>query len=84
MPQSLNKVYTLLHLHGHVNLQDYFHERSLDCAHDTHKGTYAHLVYPSASAMRRYTLKNRKFVPLGTAKSEALQPLLRSFRQWNN
>lgn len=81
MPQSLNKVNTLLHAHGHVNLQDYFHERSLDRLHgDTHKGTYAHLVYPTASAMRRYTLKNRKFVPLDTAKSEALQPLLRSFR----
>jgi hypothetical protein len=77
MPQSLRQASALLKAKAHVNLADYFEVRTMG---RTEPGGYADLVHMSANAMRRYTRKHGKFVPLDSAKGEWLQPLLRDFR----
>ncbi|CAD6564913.1 MAG: hypothetical protein TREMPRED_000395 [Tremellales sp. Tagirdzhanova-0007] len=74
LPQSLKQARALLKAKGHVNVADYLDARN------TAGYDLASLVFPSMSAMVRYTKKNGKFVRLDTVKGLWLEPLLRDFR----
>jgi hypothetical protein len=95
LPETLNQANKILREGGHVNLMDYLEARNVigrtididgtgPVGMDKHTGglepsMYEHLVFPSASAMRRYTMKEGRFASKGLVKNEWLTPLMRDF-----
>ncbi|ORX36336.1 hypothetical protein BD324DRAFT_609010 [Kockovaella imperatae] len=73
LPSSLNQARTILKGNAHVNLADYLETRK------TAAPPYKHLLYPSERSMKRYTSKQKRFVPLPSVKEEWLEPLLKDF-----
>lgn len=83
LPQSLTQARRLLKERAHVNIVEYLKARADPDRHAKHDGEaagkYADLVHPSASAMMREARRQHKFLPVGKAKTEWLEPLLKDF-----
>lgn len=83
LPQTLTKARQLLKERGHVNIVEYLDARNDPARRANHEGEaagkYADLVHPSAGAMRRHTVREKKFMPVIAVKMEWLEPLLRDF-----
>ncbi|KAK4686450.1 hypothetical protein P7C73_g3671, partial [Tremellales sp. Uapishka_1] len=79
LPTSLTQARKLLHEQGHVNLVDYFEAREHRVAGEGDPATFRHLLHPSASAMMRFSLKQKKLVALQDVKKDWLEPLLKDF-----
>ena len=73
LPSSLAQARKVLKENAHINLSDYLVARSSGAQQ------YRHLLYPSERAMKKYTSKEKKFVPLPSVKEEWLEPLLKDF-----
>ncbi|KIR53728.1 hypothetical protein I315_03852 [Cryptococcus gattii Ru294] len=75
LPKTLNQAKSILKTHAHVNLIDYLEARGIGAPE--YVGAYKGLLHSSESALRKYTLKQRKFAPKDLAKAEWLNPLMR-------
>jgi hypothetical protein len=82
-PESLTQAHKLLKARGHVNLKDYLEARCDPTRKhpDQKYPDYSDLVYPSASAMVRYTIREKRFAKLDKVKTEWLTPLLREMNR---
>ncbi|KAK6907140.1 hypothetical protein I203_101130 [Kwoniella mangroviensis CBS 8507] len=77
LPESLTQARKLLKDHAHVNLVDYLEARKY-CP-PAYVGAYQGLLYPSTSAMKRYTRHQGKFAEKLVVRSEWLEPLMKDF-----
>ncbi|WVQ62788.1 uncharacterized protein L199_000936 [Kwoniella botswanensis] len=77
LPESLTQARKLLKDHAHVNLVDYLEARKF-CP-PAYVGAYQGLLYPSTSAMKRYTRHQGKFAEKLVVRSEWLEPLMKDF-----
>ncbi|WWC87685.1 uncharacterized protein L201_002577 [Kwoniella dendrophila CBS 6074] len=77
LPETLTQARKILKDYAHVNLSDYLEARKF-CP-PAYVGAYQGLLYPSTSAMKRYTRFKGKFVEKELIRSEWLEPLMKDF-----
>ncbi|WWC60109.1 uncharacterized protein I303_102673 [Kwoniella dejecticola CBS 10117] len=77
LPETLTQARKLLKDHAHVNLVDYLEARKF-CP-PAYVGAYQGLLYPSTSAMKRYTRHQGKFAEKLVIRAEWLEPLMKDF-----
>ncbi|WVW79951.1 hypothetical protein I302_101924 [Kwoniella bestiolae CBS 10118] len=77
LPETLTQARKLLKDHAHVNLVDYLEARKY-CP-PAYVGAYQGLLYPSTSAMKRYTRGLGKFAEKNVVRGEWLEPLMKDF-----
>ncbi|WVQ73733.1 hypothetical protein IAR50_003313 [Cryptococcus sp. DSM 104548] len=75
LPRTLNQARRILKEHAHVNLVDYFEARKVGAP--AFVGAYKDLLWPTPSALRRYTHGQGKFAVKDAVKDEWLNPLMR-------
>ncbi|ODO06158.1 hypothetical protein L198_01390 [Cryptococcus wingfieldii CBS 7118] len=75
LPRTLNQARRILKEHAHVNLVDYFEARKVGAP--AFVGAYKDLLWPTPSALRRYTRGEGKFAVKDAVKDEWLNPLMR-------
>ncbi|TYJ57697.1 hypothetical protein B9479_001551 [Cryptococcus floricola] len=75
LPRTLNQARRILREHAHVNLVDYFEARKVGAP--AFVGAYKDLLWPTPSALRRYTRGKSKFAAKDAVKDEWLNPLMR-------
>ncbi|WVQ94724.1 hypothetical protein IAU59_001804 [Kwoniella sp. CBS 9459] len=77
LPQTLTQARKLLKENAHVNLVDYLEARKY-CP-PAYVGAYQGLLYPSMSAMKKYTRTGGKFALKDMVRAEWLEPLMKDF-----
>ncbi|OCF34692.1 hypothetical protein I316_03735 [Kwoniella heveanensis BCC8398] len=77
LPQTLTQARKLLKEQAHVNLVDYLEARKY-CP-PAYVGAYQGLLYPSMSAMKKYTRNGGKFALRDLVRAEWLEPLMKDF-----
>ncbi|WRT65516.1 uncharacterized protein IL334_002461 [Kwoniella shivajii] len=77
LPETLTQARRILKDHAHVNLVDYLEARKF-CP-PAYVGAYQGLLYPSTSAMKKYTRHRGKFAEKELVRAEWLEPLMKDF-----
>lgn len=75
-PTSLTQANNLLKAHVHVNIKDYLTERRKPIPAGQTRDM-SHLLFPSTSALIRYTVQNKRFAKPSVVKDAYLEPLMR-------
>ncbi|WVR03986.1 hypothetical protein IAU60_000985 [Kwoniella sp. DSM 27419] len=81
LPQTLTQARKILRNDAHINLADYLEARRF-CP-PAYVGAFQGLLYPSRSAMRKYTRDRGRFAEKDLLKAEWLEPLMRDFGMKN-
>jgi hypothetical protein len=80
LPTSLTQAKIMLKSKAHVNIVDYIQERKAPAPKNTSPGQprdMTHLLFPSASALRRYTIEKKRYAKSKQVNDAFLAPLLK-------